>query len=138
MTIRELQRKIIKYMLFANFVLVVLSFFVLEQPLNFIAGLAFGSGISALNFKELGMTLSRAVSLPPSRAQAYATKKYFIRYIVTAVVLYISIVAPYINVIGTIIGLTMIKFIILATNLFNDKQYFKNIIKRKEDEPSGR
>ncbi|MBS7525817.1 ATP synthase subunit I [Fusibacter paucivorans] len=134
---RKLQRNYLIYLLIADIVFVVLAFIFLEAPLAFVYGLVFGSAISALNFVELGNTLRRAVTMSPAKAQGYATRKYFVRYIVTGVVLYVSIVAPYINVLGTIIGMTIIKFIIFATNLFNDKQYYKNIFKRKEDEPSG-
>jgi hypothetical protein len=125
------------YLLIADIIFMALAYFMMEAPMPFIYGLVFGSAISALNFVELGNTLRRAVAMPPARAQGYATRKYFVRYIVTGVVLYVSIIAPYINVLGTIIGMTIIKFIIFATNLFNDKQYYKNIFKRKEDEPSG-
>ncbi|MDN5297925.1 MAG: hypothetical protein PWP51_478 [Clostridiales bacterium] len=134
---RKLQQTYLIYLLLADIVFVVLAFIFFEEPLAFVYGLVFGSAISALNFVELGITLRRAVAMPPAKAQGYATRKYFVRYIVTGEVLYVSIVAPYINVLGTIIGMTIIKFIIFATNLFNDKQYYKNIFKRKEDEPSG-
>ena len=134
---RHLQHKIIKWLIIIDILILGISFVVLENPRTFAYGLIFGSSISALNFLELGATLRRAVTLAPDKAQGYATRKYFMRYIVTAVVIYISIVAPYINVLGTIVGMSIIKFVIFATNLFNDKQYYKNIFKRKEDEPSG-
>lgn len=137
-SVKSLENRILAFVLYADIALAIISVLVMEEPLRFILGLIFGSAISALNFKELSVTLRRAVEMSPARAQTFATKKYFFRYIVTAVVIYIAIVAPYINVIGTIVGLILIKFIILATNLFNDKHYYKNILKRKEDEPSGR
>lgn len=134
---RQLQHKIIKWLIIIDILILGISFVFLKEPLSFAYGLIFGSAISGLNFLELGATLRRAVTLPPDKAQGYATRKYFVRYIVSAVVIYISIVAPYINVLGTIVGMSIIKTIIFATNLFNDKQYYKNIFKRKEDEPSG-
>lgn len=72
--------------------------------------------------------------MPPKKANSYATRHYFIRFVISGVVLFISIQAPYINIFGTIIGLLLIKFVIYFTNLFNDKEYFKNIIRRKEEE----
>jgi hypothetical protein len=45
----------------------------------------------------------------------------------------VSINSPDINVLGTIIGLLMIKLVILQRDLLNDKQYFKNIFMRKEE-----
>jgi hypothetical protein len=68
----------------------------------------------------------------PNQAQSYATRKYFLRYGISGVVLLISIKASYISVVGTIIGLLLLKFVIMFTNLFNDKEYFKRIIGKEE------
>ncbi|MBF4694546.1 ATP synthase subunit I [Fusibacter ferrireducens] len=137
-TVKDLEKSILKNMLFADIAIAILSALWMDEPMPFLLGLIFGSAISALNFKELAITLTKAVNMPPEKAQSFTTRKYFLRYIVTAVVIFVSITAPYINIIGTIIGLVMIKFIILATNLFNDKKFYKNILKRKEDETNGR
>ncbi|RKD21982.1 ATP synthase I chain [Caminicella sporogenes DSM 14501] len=129
---RDLQIRTIKLVFIIDLILIVLSFLIFDKSMPWILGLIFGSAISSLNFIELGKTLERAVTMPPSRAQAYAASKYFVRYIITGVVIYVSLKADYINVLGTIIGLFLVKFVIISTNLFNDKQYFKNILKRKE------
>jgi len=136
-TIKDMQFKILKVFVIIDLILFGLSFVFIKEPVPFILGLIFGSLISILNFMELGNTLNRAVTMAPDKAQSFTTVKYFIRYIVTAVVLYVSIVAPYINVLGTILGLVIIKIIILVMNLLSDKNYFKNIFRRKEDESSG-
>lgn len=136
-TIKQTQAFIVKILIIFDLFAIGISFLVLKTPMPFIMGLVFGSAISLLNFIELANTLSRAVAMPPDKAQTFTVVKYFIRYIVTAIVLYVSIVAPYINVLGTILGLIIIKIIILVTNLLGDKNYFRNIFRRKEDESSG-
>lgn len=136
-TIKQTQAFIVKILIIFDLFAIGISFLVLKTPMPFIMGLVFGSAISLLNFIELANTLSRAVGMPPDKAQTFTVIKYFIRYIVTAIVLYVSIVAPYINVLGTILGLIIIKIIILVTNLLGDKNYFRNIFRRKEDESSG-
>ncbi|HAS74363.1 MAG TPA: ATP synthase subunit I [Clostridiales bacterium UBA8960] len=136
-TIKQTQTRIVKIMIIFDLFAIGISFLALKAPMPFIMGLIFGSAISLLNFIELANTLTRAVAMPPEKAQTFTVVKYFIRYIVTAVVLYVSIVAPYINVLGTILGLIIIKIIILVTNLLGDKNYFRNIFRRKEDESSG-
>jgi len=135
--IRKLQLAVLKRLLIVDIALIIITVIVSDEPLPFIYGLIFGSAISGLNFMELASTLKRAVQMPSARAQSFTTRKYFMRYIVSAVVIYISIVAPYINILGTILGMTIIKLVIFATNLFNDKHYYKKIFKRKEDESSG-
>ncbi len=135
--LKQMQYKILKGSLVLNLVIIAMSALFLSKPLPFIIGLIFGASISALNFVELANTLNRAVLMPPAKAQSFTVIKYFIRYFVMTVVIYVSIVAPYINVIGTFLGLISIKLIILVSNLFSDKKYFKNIFSRKEDESSG-
>lgn len=130
---RDLQVKTIKWVLAIDVVLIALFFVVSKNPLPWAYGLIFGGLIGILNFIELGKTLEKAITMNPRRAQAYTASKYFIRYILTGVVLLVSLKADYINVLGTILGLLLIKFVIIATNLFNDKQYFKNIFIRKEE-----
>lgn len=136
-TIKQTQTFIIRTLLIVDLFVIAASFFLFKDPQAFILGLIFGSAISVLNFIELANTLSRAVHMSPEKAQSFTVIKYFIRYIVTAVVLFVSIVAPYINVLGTILGLVIIKIIILISNLMGDKNYFRNIFRRKEDESSG-
>ncbi len=130
---RDLQYKTVKWVLIIDLVLIALFFLLSKEPLSWAYGFIFGGLIGLLNFIELGKTLEKAITMNPRRAQAYTASKYFIRYILTAVVLLVSLKADYINVVGTIIGLLLVKFVIIATNLFNDKQYFKNIFIRKEE-----
>jgi uncharacterized membrane protein len=80
----------------------------------------------------LSQTLQRAVKKSPEKAQSYTVRKYFIRFIINGVVIFIAVVAPYLNVIGTVLGMLLIKMSIMITNLFNDKQFYKNIIRGKE------
>jgi hypothetical protein len=136
-TLKQMQFAIIKKLIALDLIIIGISYVVMSKPIPFILGIIFGSAISVLNFIELANTLSRAITMPQDKAQSFTVIKYFIRYIVTAVVIYVSIIAPYINVVGTIVGLFIIKIIILVTNLLSDKNYFRNIFKRKEDESSG-
>ncbi|MBN2285468.1 MAG: ATP synthase subunit I [Tissierellales bacterium] len=128
----ELQAKIIKINGILLCILIVGSFIFFEEPLSFVYGLIFGGLIGILNFIQLAKTMEKAVRMNPAGAQAYASINYFIRFAIMAVVLIVSLKADYINALATVIGLLSIKFIILVTNLFNDKEYYKNIFKRKE------
>lgn len=137
-SVRQTQITVVKMLIAVIAIIGIMGFVFLKEPVPFLMGLIFGSAISALNFFQLANTLNRAVKMHPGKAQTFTVTQYFIRYVITAVVIYVSITASYINIIGTVIGLLTIKLIIFATNLFNDKTYYKNIFKRKEDEPNGR
>lgn len=119
--IKTLQKKLFIQLGILLIFISVVSFFLMDEPLNFVIGLAFGAATSILNFLELSNTLKRAVLMVPAKAQSFVAMKYFIRYAVTAIVLFISIVAPYINVLGTIVGLILLKGIILVNSIHKCK-----------------
>lgn len=129
----ETRNNVIKWTFVAGFVIIVIILIMINnQKFQLIAGVIFGTCIGILNFLELEKTLIKSAKMTPNKAQSYATKKYFLRYGITGIVLLVSILASYINVVGTAIGLLLLKFVIMFTNLFNDKKYFKRIIGKEE------
>jgi hypothetical protein len=127
----ELVVSIIKKAIIILAVLIVISFFFLEKPMTWAYGYIFGGLIGILNFILLARTMERAVEMPPHKAQGYATVNYFIRFSITGVVIIVALKADYINALAAVVGIVLIKLIILVTNLFNDKEYYKRIFSRK-------
>ncbi|MBK5252310.1 MAG: ATP synthase subunit I [Peptostreptococcaceae bacterium] len=130
----DIQATTIKWTLTAIAIMGGISIFFLKEPLAFALGLVFGGLIGILNFVDLARTLERAVRMRMDKAKTFTALKYFIRYITMIIVLFVSIKADYINVIGTIIGLLLIKFVVLATNLFNNRDSQQKYTNRKGDE----
>lgn len=117
---RDLNRNItskvfIVYMLTAPLALALPDF------AGMFTGLTLGVLFSVLSFRLLSLTLERAVRMEPRRAAAYAASRYVLRYVLTAGILYLSIVKDHINIIGTIIGLLLIKLVILVNNILDTK-----------------
>lgn len=132
-TVEKLVKDTIRNAILLNGVFFIIGAFFSHNPMAYGIGLIFGALIGVINFVELGRTLNRAVQMNPGKAQNYTSIKYFARFLITAIVLYTAVTAEYMSVIGTIIGLLSIKFVILGTHLLSDKNYFKNIFKRKEE-----
>jgi len=130
----DIQVKTIKWTLAAIAVLGGMSAFFSKEPMAFMLGLVFGGLIGILNFVDLARTLERAVKMGIGRAKTFTAVKYFIRYITMVIVLFVAVKADYISIIGTIIGLLLIKFVVLATNLFNNRNDQQKYINRKGDE----
>lgn len=99
----------------------VLAIIILLATSNFnrpmFTGLLFGSIFSVLNFRLLALSVQQTVKREPGKAQLYASSRYLVRFVLTALVIYVSVKAPYINVIGTTIGLSGPMAVILATNI---------------------
>ena len=132
-TVKELQNRTIKNALIAGTIVLLIGLIIgFNGRLSLSLGLILGISISILNFIILADTMSRAVTLDPSRAKTFAVKRYFLRYIINGIAILIAIFVPFIGIVATVIGLSLIKFVILFTNLFDDKQFYKNIFKRRE------
>jgi len=127
----ELVLSIVKKAIFIIAILIIISFIFLDKPMTWVYGYIFGGLIGILNFILLAKTMEKAVSMPPHKAQGYASVNYFIRFVITGVVLIIAFKAEYINAVAAIVGIVLIKLIILVTNLFNDKEYYRRIFSRK-------
>jgi hypothetical protein len=131
--IKTLIKDIMKWVIILSVVIsVIFIVFFKKDALALIIGLVFGASIGMLGFIDLSQTLQRAVHKNPAKAQSYTVRKYFIRFIINGVVLYVAVVTPHIHIIGTVLGMLLIKISIMITNLFNDKQFYKNIIRGKE------
>ncbi|MCC5909657.1 MAG: ATP synthase subunit I [Clostridiaceae bacterium] len=130
--LRNTQMQIIKGVLIVNGCIAIIGLLLISPALPFLIGLLFGTIISILNFRLLYLTVNKAVTMREAQAKIYAASRYMLRYFVVGIVLYISIKADYINILGTILGIITLKIVILKKELFNSKAYFKNIFKRKE------
>ncbi|MPM39154.1 hypothetical protein SDC9_85787 [bioreactor metagenome] len=113
---------IIVYDLIVIILLLITSTF--DKPM--FLGLLFGTLIAILNFRLLAITINKSVTMPVSKAQIYSSAQYMMRMLITGVVIFGSVKAPYLHVIGVAIGLLSPKFVILAKALLIDK------LKRKE------
>ena len=105
----------------------------MPSPLPYILGIVFGSLIGILNFYELAITLEKSVKMAPAKANRFATIKYMVRFMLTAVVLFIAIRSPQLHVLGAVFGLLSIKFVVYTMNLLSDKEFYKKIFVRKEE-----
>jgi len=130
--LKKLQFNIIRKVIIVDFFVIALFLLFSKDYMPLVMGVVFGTAIGLLNFMQLGNTLERAVKMPPTKASSFTTAKYFIRYLIVAIVLFVSVKSPQVNILGTVIGLVLIKFVILFTNLFNDKNFYRNIFKRRE------
>lgn len=127
------QKSIAKRVFVVNTLAAFIGFFFIKPYMPFLTGIFFGTAIAILNFRLLYLTINRAVKMSPVKAQKYTVARYLIRYVLTALVILVSLRSPDINALGSVIGLITIKGVILQRDLLNDKRYFKNIFTRKEE-----
>lgn len=102
-------RALILALIFSGIILLLLP-----NPKEYIYGLIFSTSISVLNFRLMGITFEKAVSMPQNKAMGYVVVNYFIRYIIYGVVLIVSAKADYISLYTAILGIFMVKIVIFS------------------------
>ncbi len=99
------------------FSIILIGSIFVSNILSWIIGAIFGSINSIILFLDLKRTMELAVEMDVTKAQSYAFGKYMFRFLITGVIIYISIKSEYINVVSTILGLTSIKMAILMRSI---------------------
>lgn len=104
--------------------------FLTKDPLAFALGVLFGGAYSILNFRLMQLTFDKAMKMPSARAQKYVQTRYFLRYLITGVVIYVAIINPWVNIVGVILGLVAVKISVLI-NTTVSKASKKNVLTNK-------
>lgn len=105
------------------------------KAMPYILGLVLGSAIALLMLMLLTNTVVKSTFMDPAKAQVYMGVQYMIRMSIMAIVLYISVVMPYLNVYTTAVGIFLVKGILYAIQLRDQKQQIgkQKITQRKEE-----
>lgn len=88
------------------------------SSMAFVLGVLVGSLYSIFNFKLIHLILKKAIKMPPNKAQSYVQTRYLMRYLLTGVVIYLAIIAPFFDAVGLIMGLLAMKLSILLCEVF--------------------
>lgn len=98
------------------FIFFILSLFVF--PFKFSLGILLGGFISIVNFHWMGISLRSIFKNLGGNVKGSVMIKYYIRLVITAIVLYFLITKDTVNVIGLIIGLSVVVINIIFTVAF--------------------
>jgi len=96
-------------------ILFILSF--IFAPTKFYLGVLLGGFISILNFYGMELGLRNLFKNPAGNVQRPTMIKYYIRLALTAVVLFLLISADTVNIIGLILGLSVVVINIIFTTI---------------------
>lgn len=85
-------------------------------------GFIFGSAYSVFNFYMIGRAIERSFKRSPESASTYMTAQYFLRFVITAAVIYIGMKVSFINFLGVIIPLIFPKLTIFASKIIRKRR----------------
>ncbi len=113
---------LINFAITAVILVVALFFFTQpEQQFDFAKGLIFASVFSALKTVLLERNLRKAVNMSSDAATNYSRLHYFLRYILTGVMLFVAAKISPVCLFGAAAGLIPIQFAAYFVNLFLKK-----------------
>ena len=124
----NIQQRLLKFVTHSNWIL----FFVASitslvlLPSDFTRGIIFGGLIVTINFHLLYRTLKKA--LRPSRLSSHRVvlAKYYIRFLISGLIIFVLISGHYVDPLGLFIGLSVVvASIMLATMCEITKHIFK-------------
>ena len=97
---------------------------------KFALGVLLGGFISIVNFYWMGRSLRYAFHKTSGNLKSSVVFKYFIRLALSAIVLYFLISAETVNIIGLIIGLSVVILTIVFTVIitFSKKNFLEEVI----------
>lgn len=117
--------KILKTVFIMSIIIILLIFFIFEEYKPIILGYIFGVCINVLSFKLMENNIIKALELGYAGAKKQVYSGYFMRILIYFVVLLISAIADYLNVLSAFVGLCMVKNSILLLSKF-DKNFISN------------
>jgi hypothetical protein len=127
----KIQQRILKFITWTNWIL----FFgasisgIIILPPDFARGIVFGGLIVTINFHLLYRTLKKAFTPPDLTSHNIVLAKYYLRFIISAFIIFVLISQHYVNPLGLFIGLSVVvASIMLATLCEVKKIIFKEAI----------
>ena len=127
----DIQQRILKFVTWTNWILFaaasILSLIV--SPPDFARGIIFGGLIVTVNFHLLARTLKKALTPPHLASPNAILAKYYIRFILSGIIIFVLIAGHIVNPIGLILGLSVVvASIMLATMCELKKLIFKEAV----------
>lgn len=130
--LNETVRKVTAYTLVLLGVVSLAFLFFSSNPLRQIYGLGAGGCLGLFAFIDLKNSLVKSSTMKPQKAKAYAAFRYFLRFLVVGIVFVLVFKSPDTGVLGSVVGFSTIKVVVYATHLFDDKEFFSILFRRRK------
>jgi hypothetical protein len=114
----EAQRRIVTFVTRANWVILAAATLgaLLFAPARFTLGVLGGGVLVTVNFHLLARTLRKALTPPHLASYHTVLAKYYVRFLISGVIIFVLIAGGFVDPVGLVIGLSVVvASIILAT-----------------------
>lgn len=114
-------QQLMKWMILFSLIIEVIGILLVDHKMSFSLGLLFGLIFSLLKLKLMENTIKKSITMSEGEAQKYMNRNYFLRYILTGIVLVIGALEPTIDLLALFLGLMSMKAAAYMQLLVNKK-----------------
>ena len=106
----ETQQRILRFVSFSNWLLLIVASAIGFSHFSFKVGMgiATGGAIVTINFHLLSRTLKRALTPPNIASVRGVIAKYYIRFFITAIIIFMLVVSGHVDPMGLVAGLSVV------------------------------
>ncbi len=118
-----IQQRLLTFILRSNWILLILAAAVgyLKAPLDVTLGIIAGGLIVSVNFHLLYRTLKKSLTPPHLASPNVVLVKYYIRFIISGLIIFLLIARDYVNPLGMFIGLSVVVASVTLATLYEVK-----------------
>jgi hypothetical protein len=122
----NIQERLLKFITRTNWILFILTSIagLVLAPHDFALGILFGGLIVTINFHLLSKTLTKSLTPPYLASHNSVLAKYYIRFIISGVILFLLISEHVVNPLGLFIGLSVVVASILSATILELTKLF--------------
>jgi len=127
----DIQARLLKFITRSNWILLAAASILglIMSPPDFARGVIFGGLIVTVNFHLLARTLKKALTPPHLASPNAILAKYYIRFILSGIIIFVLIAGHIVNPIGLVLGLSVVvASFMLATLCELKKLIFKEAV----------
>ncbi len=124
-----IQQRLLKFVIWTNWILlgVVSIAGLMATPLDFAFGIIAGGLITTVNFHLLYRTLKKSLTPPHIASHNAVLVKYYIRFVVSGIILFLLISGGYVEPLALFIGLS----IVVASIMLGTIREFTKLISKE-------
>ena len=127
----DIQARLLKFITRSNWILLAAASILglIVSPPDFARGIIFGGLLVTVNFPLLARTLKKALTPPHLASPNAILAKYYIRFILSGILIFVLIAGHIVNPLGLVLGLSVVvASIMLATICELKKLIFKEAV----------
>ena len=120
-----IQQRIIAFIKYANWLILAAATVICFANFSLKVGLGVVAGglIVTINFHLLARTLKKALTPPLTTSVTGVLVKYYIRFIITAIIIYLLMMTHKVDPVGLIVGLSIVVASMMFATLNELRQY---------------